>query len=114
MPVDHFLNFLGMHLLAADLYDAVPTTNEVVAVAAQFHHVAGVNEPVCIDQDFAVAEIAGRYACRTDPQRTVLNAHLHLGAGMANQRAREACQAITYVESNSSLGRGKGMGHSGS
>ena len=46
MPVDHRLDLLGMNLQAADIDDAAAAADEVVAVAAQLHHVAGVDEAV--------------------------------------------------------------------
>ena len=50
MAIDHSFDLLGMNLQAADIDDAVAPADEVVAVAAQFDHVAGVHKPVSICQ----------------------------------------------------------------
>ena len=44
MPVDHGLDLLGMNLQPADIDDAAAPADEVIAVAAQLDHVAGVDE----------------------------------------------------------------------
>ena len=50
MPVDHGFDFLGMNLQAADIDDAAAPADEVITVAAQFDHVAGVDESVLVGQ----------------------------------------------------------------
>ena len=50
MPVDHRLDLLGMNLQAADIDDAAAPADEVIAVAAQLDHVAGVDEAVGVGQ----------------------------------------------------------------
>ena len=48
MAVDHRLDFLGMNLEAADIDDAAAPADEIIAIAAQFDHVAGIDEAVGI------------------------------------------------------------------
>ena len=46
MAIDDRLDLLGMHLQAADIDDAAAPADEDIAVAAQFDHVAGVDEAI--------------------------------------------------------------------
>ena len=50
MPVDDGFDFLGVNLEAADIDDAAAAADEVIAVAAQFHHVAGVDKAFVVSQ----------------------------------------------------------------
>ena len=61
MPIDHGLDFLGMDLEAANIDDAVASSDEVVAVAAQLDHIARVNETVRVGERVGrLAEVAAR------------------------------------------------------
>ena len=50
MPVYHRFNFLGMNFQSTDIDDTAPPSNKVIAVATQFHHIAGVDKAVQVDQ----------------------------------------------------------------
>ena len=50
VPVDDGFDLLGMNLQAADIDDAAAPADEVVAVAAQLDHVAGVDEAIGVGQ----------------------------------------------------------------
>ena len=73
MAVDHRLDLLRMHLQPADIDDAVAPADEVVALAAQLDHVAGVDEAVGVAERRPRAEIAAsgaRRAERSEPSST--------------------------------------------
>ena len=55
VTVDRRLDLLGMHLVAADIDDAALAADEVIAPAAQFHDVAGIDETVAVEQRRRVA-----------------------------------------------------------
>src|SRR5712692_10449360 len=66
MPIDDRLDLFGMDLQAADIDDATFSADEMVAIAAQLQHVAGVHESfmVCQRRNRA-ADILGRSPVRT-------------------------------------------------
>ncbi len=69
MPVDHGFNFLWMNLEAANVDDAAAPANEVIPVAAQLDHVAGVDEAVRVGQSIrAPPDIGMRHPQRANPQ----------------------------------------------
>src|SRR5207248_10471567 len=107
---DHRLDLFGVHLLAADVDDTRPTTEEVVAVTASLHDVAGVYEALFIAQSDVFAEVAAGGPRRADTERTVLDLDLH-GAGRADDAGRKAFQTIVDLEADTRLRRGVGMAH---
>ena len=62
MAVDHRLDLFRMHLQPADIDDAAAAADEIIAVAAQLDHVAGVDEAV---------GVASAAACRRDSASAV-------------------------------------------
>src|SRR5436190_3403883 len=105
---DHRLDLFGEHLLAADVDDTAPTTEEVVAVTASLHDVAGIHEALLIAQSGVFAEVAAGGPRRADTERTVLDLDLH-GAGRADDAGRKAFQTIVDLEADTRLRRGVGM-----
>src|SRR5437879_3557632 len=105
MAVDHRLNLLGVDLQPADIDDSAPATEEVVAVLASFHDVAGVDEALMVHERRAVlVDIAEGGAGGTNPQRPVFDFHLHLAA-RADQSRRKALETVGDFESNASFRR---------
>ncbi len=91
MPVDDGLDLLGMNLQAADIDDAAAAADEIIAVATQLDHVAGIDEAVVIGERSRVAaDIGVRGALRADPQRAVDHLHLDAVAVLPDQRGRES------------------------
>src|SRR6266850_6753529 len=108
VPVDRRLDFLRVDLQSSDVDDAAPSTEEVVPVAAAFHHVAGVDEAFIVgERGLLLAEIADRVARGTDPQRTILDFDLHI-ARRADQARRKSLEAVVDFESHTGLRRGEG------
>src|SRR5204863_2475743 len=107
---DHRLDLFGVHLLAADVDDTRPTTEEVVAVTASLHDVAGVHEALFVAQSDVLAEVAAGGPRRADTERTVLDLDLD-GAGRADDAGRKAFQTIVDLEADTRLRRGVGMAH---
>src|SRR2546426_1840525 len=74
VSVDRRLDFLRVDFQSSDVDDAVPSTEEVVAVAAAFHHVAGVDEAVITCERGAIlADVRDRVPRGTDPQRPIVD-----------------------------------------
>src|SRR5450432_4840046 len=74
MPVDDGLDFLRMNLEAANVDNAAAPADEVISLAAQLDHVAGVDEAVAVSEFGGVlADIGVRRPGRPDPQRSVLD-----------------------------------------
>ena len=113
MPVDRRFDFLRIHLQAADVDEAAPSTEEVVPLAAAFHHVAGVDEAVCIGERGAfLTEIPNCIPRGPDPQRPIIDADLDI-AGRADQARRKSFEPIGDVESHARLRGGEGMADTG-
>src|SRR6058998_634953 len=110
---DHRLDLLGVHLLAADVDDAAPTTEEVVALTASLDDVAGIHEALVIAQGDVFAEVAAGGPRRANPQRTVLDLDLD-GPGRADDARREAFEAIVDLEADARFRRRVGMADAGS
>src|SRR5206468_3820582 len=66
---DHRLDLLGVHLLAADVDDAAPTTEEVVALTASLDDVAGIHEALVIAR--ADGLMSARRQCDGVPEMCV-------------------------------------------
>src|SRR2546421_6551636 len=63
VAVDDRLDLFRMDLQAADVDDAAPTADEVVAIAPSLEHVCRVDEPVGVHESLGlIAEVAGRGA----------------------------------------------------
>jgi hypothetical protein len=68
MAIYNGFYFLGMNLQSSDIDDATTPSDKMVAVAAQFDHIAGVNKSIGIDQrgyvltDVALCGALGAYA----------------------------------------------------
>src|SRR2546421_3625176 len=105
MTGDHRLDLLGVHLLASDIDDAGPTTEEVVALTAPLHDVASVHEALAIAQRDVFAEIAAGGPRRADAQRTILDRDLH-ASGRTNDAGGGACEAVVDLEAHARLRRG--------
>ena len=106
MPVDHRFDFLGMNLQAADIDDAAAAAGKDIAIAVQFHHVAGIDEAVAVGQHRIGADITRRGAWRTDAQRTMQHLHLDAIAGAFDEFGGKPSEAVTDFERHASFGRG--------
>src|SRR3989442_4888293 len=94
MSVDRRFDFFRIDLQSADVDDAVPSTEEVVPVAAAFHHVARVDEAFIIGEGGTLlAEIADGITRGTDTQRAVVDFELNV-AGRADHARRKPLEAI--------------------
>src|SRR5262249_50192429 len=82
---------------------------EVVAVTAEFHDVAGVNEAVVVhERRTFLADIAERGPPGTDAQRTVLDLHLHLPV-FPDQGRWKTLETIVDFKRDARFGRSKSM-----
>jgi hypothetical protein len=75
LPVDDRFDLLGMNLEAADIDDAAAPPDEMIAIAAQFHHVAGIDEAVA-SVSAAPADIGmrgSRERIRSEPSSTFIS-----------------------------------------
>ena len=89
MTIDNGLDLLGMNFQAADIDDAAAPADEVVAIAAQLHHVARVDKAVRVGQRGCVfTDISVRGALGANPQRAVDDFHLDAVALGADQLLR--------------------------
>src|SRR6266851_3564082 len=109
MPIDDRLDLFGMDLQAADIDDAAFSADEMVAIAAQLQHVAGVHESfmVCQRRNRA-ADILGRSSVRTYLQRSVYDLHLYV-AGLADHAGRKSFETVIDVEADARFGRSIGV-----
>ncbi len=48
VAVDHSLDLLGMDLETPNVDDPVSSANEIVAIAPEFEHIAGIDETVLV------------------------------------------------------------------
>ena len=100
MSVDRRLHFLRVDLQSSYVDDAAPSTEEVVPVAAAFHHVTGVDEAVIVgDRGMLFAGEANRVARGTDSQRTLGDVDLHV-AGCADHGRRKPLETIVDLKSH--------------
>ena len=101
----------GFTFSAADIDDAAAPPDEMIAVAAQLDHVAGVDEAVGVAQGRRiVAEIAQRRAVGADAQRAVDDLHRDAVAALAEKGGGKARAAVVDLEADAGFGRGIGMG----
>src|SRR5215469_5359807 len=98
MTVDHRFDLFGVNLEAADVDDAAAAAGEHVAVAGEFHHVAGIDETVGIGERYSGADITRRRAWRTDAQRAVFDLHLDAVAIGADIGRGETSTAVADLE----------------
>src|SRR5262249_21922325 len=105
MPVDHGFDLLGMDLQPADIDDPAATTGEIVAVSPELHEVAGVDDPVGIEE-IGAPEVAARGARRADAEGAVDPLHGDAAVGFPEQAGREPFAAVVPLETAPRLGRG--------
>ena len=90
MPVDDGFDFFRMNLEAADIDDAAAPSDEMVAVAAQLDHVAGIDEALASASAAAfAADIGMRGPRRADPERSVFDFHFDAIAVLPDHGCRE-------------------------
>src|SRR5215472_5401616 len=114
MPVDGCFDLLGMDLLTAHIDDAAFAADKVVTIAAQFHHVAGVDESVRIEQRRRLATHITRGSTRrAQPQRTVLDLEVDIALPDANETCRKPCETVIDLKTDTGLRGGIGMTDAG-
>lgn len=110
VPVDHSFDFLWMNFHSANTNYPIPSSDETVAVAAQFEHIACVYKAIGIGKDPSVLpEIADRSMRRPDPQRAILNLHLDLASRLPDQTRRKARETISDLKRDTRLRRGESV-----
>src|SRR5882724_6445919 len=108
--IDHRFDLLRVHLLAADVDDAVPSADEVIAFTAELHDVARVDEAVGIREGGgAAAQIPGRGSRRANPQRAILDLHLHASGVAPDQAGRKSRQSVANFKPHAGFRRGERM-----
>src|SRR6266480_4742657 len=108
--IDHRLDLLRVHLLAADVDDAVAPADEVIAFTAELHDVPRVDEAVGIRQGFgAAAQIPGGGPRRANPQRALLDPHLHASAFLPDQACRKSRQPVADFKPHAGFRRSERM-----
>src|ERR1700704_5317706 len=108
--IDHRFDLLRVHLLAADVDDAVPSADEVIALTAELHDVPRVDEAVGIREGFgAAAQIPGCGSRRANPQRAILDLHLHAGAVAPDQARRKSRQPVAHFKPDAGFRRSERM-----
>src|SRR5439155_27268046 len=79
VSIDRRLHFLRIDLQPSDVDDAAPSTEEVIAVAPPFHHIARVDEAVVVgERRVFLAQIADGVACGTQPKRTIVDSDVDI------------------------------------
>src|SRR5881296_2088939 len=110
VAIDHGFDFLWMNLQSANVDDPASPANEIVAVGAQLHHIAGVDEAVAVREGLAVAaQIALRGTRRADPKRAIFDLHLDAHTLFSDETRRKASETVADVERHAGLGRGERM-----
>src|SRR6185312_9874291 len=110
MPIDDGFYFFRMNLEAADIDDAAAPSDEMVSVSTQFDHVAGIDEPLSVDQRRCVwTDISTCGSRRTNPERSVLDFHNDTITVLPDDGCGETFQAVIDRETNAGLGRRVGM-----
>ena len=99
-----------MDLHSADIDDAAPAADEVVALAAPLDDVAGVDEAVVAgERRRARADIARRRTAGANSQRALDDPHLDAVARSADEGGGKAGEAVIDVESDARFGRSIGV-----
>src|SRR5271156_609533 len=110
MPVYHSFDFLRVNLQSTDIDDTATPSDKIVAVAAQFDHIAGVNESIRVDQcgyvstDIGLCGALGAYT-----QRSFNDLHLYSIAVLVNKSGRKSLAAVGHGEADTRLSRCIGM-----
>src|SRR5207302_9523760 len=108
--IDHRLDLLRVHLLAADIDDAVPSADEVIAFAAELDDVPRVDEDVGVWQGFGVAaQIPCCGPRRANAQRALLDLHLHASASLPDQARRKSRQPVADFKPHAGFRRSERM-----
>src|ERR1043166_767132 len=114
MGVDDGLDLLGMNLEAADIDDAAAPADEMIAIAAQLHHVAGIDKAVGVSQRARAApDIGMRGSPGADPQAAVDDLDLDAVAIDAHDAGRKALPAVIDRKPDTGFGRRIGMADRG-
>ena len=106
MPVDRGLDLFGMNFQAADIDDAAAPAGKEVTIAAQFHHVAGIDKAVLVGERCIGAEITRRGARRADAQRAVQHLHLDAIAAALDEFGGKSGKSVANLERHAGFGRG--------
>ena len=114
MTIDHRFDFLRMDLQASDIDDAIPPADEIIAVAAQFEHVAGIDEAVRVREMLGLcADVAGAMRgerIRSEPSSTFISTPTAL---LSIRLAGKPARPSRDFECNARLRRGESVGDSG-
>src|SRR5207302_2083651 len=109
VPVDGCLDFLRVDLQSADVDRAAAPAEEVVPLAATFHHIARVDETFFVSKRGALlADIAFGVSRRTDPKRTIDDFDVDV-AGCADQARGKSLETVIDLESDAGFRRGERM-----
>src|SRR5579862_837786 len=104
MAVDNGLDFFGVDFETADVDDPVSSADKVIALVAQFDHVACVDKAVVVSKPLGgTAEVTDCGSGRTDAERAILDLHLDVGASIADQSCGKTCKTIADVETDPRL-----------
>ena len=110
MSIDRGLDFLGMHLQSADIDDSILAADEVIALAAPFHDVAGVDEALTVRERGNVgSDIAGRRSRRAQPQRGAHDLDVDIAIAVIDEMRGKAFEAVIHLEADARLGRRIGV-----
>ena len=111
MAVDHGFHFLGIDLEAADIDDAAAPADEIIAVAAQFHHVAGIH-PAILSSGLRCRR-HNRWRCAASGYAAAVHhPHFHRRPGGRQIRGKPF-QPIGDFKAHARFGRGIGMADGG-
>jgi len=120
MAIDDRLDLLGMNLQAADIDDAAAPADEIAALAAALHEIAGIDKPVRVHEGRVFrADIAGCGSRRPDAERSIQHLDVDLAgacavAACAHQARRESLASVIDLESDAGFRRRKGVDDIGS
>src|SRR6516165_7077696 len=110
MAINYGLDLLRVDLLATDVNDPVRSADEIITVAAQLHHVAGIDKAGFVGEGTCITEVTNRGPGRSDAERAVFELHLHFGARLSDQGRRETSETVADSEGDAGLCRSEGMG----
>ena len=114
MPVYHRFNLLRVNLQSTYIDDAAPSPNKVVAVTPQFHHIAGINKTIRIDQrgcvlaDIGLCSPFGAYV-----EASVDDFHFYAVEILADETCGKSLAPVIDGKADARLRRCVGMSNRG-
>src|SRR3954468_21347161 len=101
MSIDDGLDLFWVDFQSADIDDAAPTTNEVMAFTALFHNIAGIDKSFGIEKCHVVAaKVAKSRTGRSDAKRTINHFHFDIGVGQTDHVRWKALASVIDLESD--------------